>query len=330
MNLLDLAEAVGRKPNSSALRSMITSSSKYGLTEGGFKNSTVRLTERGLSAVAPRDEVERAKALLDAAIEPLPFKRFYTRYDRNRMPQDQIAMNMLEREFGIPSEVTAECLDMIKANAVFAGMFKEISGSLYINLNAAPGSSVGGVTTALEVGSSEGPEGEGDDDSKAETASPPSGAQRNSQETAENRRIFIGHDSNTKPVEQLEKVLTRFKIAFARAVYEPNRARPISQKVADTMRSCNASILVFTADQEFSDTDGNTVWRPSENVVHELGAASVLHGERIVIFKEEAVNLPSNFRDIGYISFEKDRLDAKGVELISELIAFGVLSVNVG
>lgn len=140
----------------------------------------------------------------------------------------------------------------------------------------------------------------------------------------------MGHGKNHAPVEQLERLLTRFKVPFARAEYEPNRSRPISQKVADTMRSCNASILVFTADEEFTDSEGNSVWRPSENVVHELGASSVLHGERVVIFKEELVNFPSNFSDIGYISFEKDRLDAKGVDLITELIEMGLLSVTVG
>ena len=38
----------------------------------------------------------------------------------------------------------------------------------------------------------------------------------------------------------------------------------------------------------------------------------------------------SNFRDIGYIEFEKDNLAAKVNELFRELIGFGLITVSVG
>ena len=58
------------------------------------------------------------------------------------------------------------------------------------------------------------------------------------------------------------------------------------------------------------EADGETeeVWRPSENAVYELGAASILYENRIVIFKEKGVTFPSDFSDLGYIEFEKDQL----------------------
>lgn len=114
------------------------------------------------------------------------------------------------------------------------------------------------------------------------------------------------------------------------AVDEPNRARPIPQKVAETMRECGAAILVFTADKEDFDTDGNSIWRPSENVSHELGAASILYGERIVLFKEKGIELPSNFSSVGYIEFDKNRLSEKGIELFRELVSMKILSISVG
>ena len=64
VGLLDLAQAVGRKPNSSAFRSLITSSNKYGLTDGSYNSPQMSLTPRGLAAVAPRDESETPKALV--------------------------------------------------------------------------------------------------------------------------------------------------------------------------------------------------------------------------------------------------------------------------
>jgi predicted nucleotide-binding protein len=96
------------------------------------------------------------------------------------------------------------------------------------------------------------------------------------------------------------------------------------------MRKCGAAILIFSADEQMFDAGQNEVWRPSENVVHELGAAAVLYESRIVIFKEKNVALATNFSDIGYIEFEHDALDAKVNELFRELIAFGLIKVTVG
>ncbi len=83
------------------------------------------------------------------------------------------------------------------------------------------------------------------------------------------------------------------------------------------------SVLTF-------DKDGAPIWRPSENVSHELGAASVLYGERIVVFKEQGIELPSNFSSVGYIEFEKDKLIDKGIELFRELVSMKILSISVG
>jgi predicted nucleotide-binding protein len=95
------------------------------------------------------------------------------------------------------------------------------------------------------------------------------------------------------------------------------------------MNECGAAIIIFTADEAFKDAGGQAIFRPSENVVFELGAASALYGSRVVIFKETGVTFPTNFRDIGYIEFEKDRLDAKVNELFRELIGFQLITVSV-
>ena len=49
-----------------------------------------------------------------------------------------------------------------------------------------------------------------------------------------------------------------------------------------------------------------------------------------ISFKEDTVDFPANFRDIGYISFEKDALSSKVNELFRELISFGLIKVSVG
>lgn len=140
--------------------------------------------------------------------------------------------------------------------------------------------------------------------------------------------IFIAHGKNKKPLEQLKKILDQFKIPYKVAVDEPNLGRPISGKVREVMESCNCAILIFTADEEFKDKDGNTIWRPSENVVFELGATGYLYDNRIVIMKEDGVTFPSNFSDIGYITFDKNQLDAKALDILKELIGFGIVKVT--
>jgi predicted nucleotide-binding protein len=99
--------------------------------------------------------------------------------------------------------------------------------------------------------------------------------------------------------------------------------------VADTMHECGAAILIFSADEEFPNKDGEVVYRPSENVVFELGAASALYGSRIIIFRDSRVQFPTNFREIGYITFEPNQLSAKVNELFRELIGFGLIKISV-
>lgn len=140
--------------------------------------------------------------------------------------------------------------------------------------------------------------------------------------------IFIAHGKNKKPLEQLKKILDQFKIPYKVAVDEPNLGRPIGTKVREIMQGCNCAILIFTADEEFHTPSGTTVWRPSENVVFELGASGYLYENRIVIMKEDGVDFSSNFRDLGYISFSKDQLEAKAMDVLKELIGFNIVKVS--
>jgi predicted nucleotide-binding protein len=144
----------------------------------------------------------------------------------------------------------------------------------------------------------------------------------------ENRQFFIAHGWDKDALQQVQNILNRFRIPFVVAQDEPNAGRPISENIRDLMRSCSAGIFIFSADEEFKSKNGETIWRPRENVVFELGAGSFLYGQRIVVLKEQSVYFPSDFRDIGYIEYEKDNLQAKAMELFEELIAFGAIRVT--
>ena len=144
------------------------------------------------------------------------------------------------------------------------------------------------------------------------------------------KAIFIGHGPNNVPVTQLTKILDEYGLPYKLAEYEPYGGRPISKRVADLMAECGAAILIFTADRELRDLDGEPVWLSSVNVAHELGAAAWAYDNRVVIFKEAGVDLASNFSGIGYIEFEQDRLSAHAVELFRELVHFGLVKISVG
>lgn len=166
------------------------------------------------------------------------------------------------------------------------------------------------------------------DDMEQEHAPKPASNENVVRADALGKAIFIAHGKNKKPLDQLKHILEQFKIPYKVAVDEPNLGRPIGEKVRQTMQECNCAILIFTADEEFQDKEGNTIWRPSENVVFELGASSYLYGSRVVILKEETVQFPSNFKDLGYISFQKDALNAQSMDVIKELIGFEIVKIS--
>lgn len=320
---VELAIAMNISPGSSGLRSILSSSFKYGLTAGSYKSDRVSLDEMGRNIVEPTNESVRLRALVTAALTPPTFRSIFDYFRGKKLPEAVYFQNTVFREFGVPREHAELCVKIFWANMEYAGLLR----------NAATGKWLSTDSNSTPVAETQ--PNESIDDSSADEVPPPArdSATRVPPAGPTGERlgqaIFLGHGKNRKPLDQLKQILEEYKIPFKIAVDEPNKFRPISQKVSETMHGCGAAILIFTADEEFKDLDGNTIWRPSENVIYELGAASVLYGKKIIIFKEDSVHFPSNFQDIGYINFEKDALSAKAIDLFRELISFGLIKVSV-
>jgi hypothetical protein len=318
---LELAPAVGSSPGSSTFRDLLSSSIKYGLTAGSFNQERVSLTDLGRSILEPVTPAARSKALVDAGLRPPAFKAAYEYYRNKKIPDSPYFENALVREFNVPRERSLECAATFVGNATFLGLIRKLE----------TGSWLSGEANPLPVTPTTSTKGEAAGEAQLDTVPPltalpapppPPPAVKNA--------IFIGHGKNKKPLDQLKSILDQYHIPYKVATEEPNKGRPISQKVADLMNECGAAILIFTADEELRAVDSTPIWRPSENVVHELGAAAVLYGGKIVVFKEESVDFPTNFRDIGHISFPKDDLISKTHDLFKELIAFQIIKVSVG
>lgn len=324
----DTAIALDISPGSSDWRTLTAASFKYGLTTGTYKTERLALTDLAERVVSPTSDEDQVAALFTAAISPRTFNSIFEYFKGKKLPASNFLENTIVREFSVPKEHAGLCASVFIKNAQFVGLTRTTKTGQWL----------GDEPSGLPPGSLHGDDerGEGDDDFAGEEeeatdhdAAPPSPRADPAPRRGKGKAVFLGHGKNKKPMEQLQKILTEYGVPFKVAVDEPNKGRPISEKVAQVMENCGAAILVFTADEEFRTVDGDEVWRPSENVVYELGASAVMYGKRIIIFKEAGVTFPSNFRDIGYIEFEKDSLAAKGVDLFRELIAFNIIQVSV-
>lgn len=316
---VETATALGMSPGSSEFRAILSSSIKYGLTKGSFNQEYVSLEEAARKILEPNTPEEKHQALVAAAFTPHTFVVTYEYFKGKKLPEPQFFQNTLVREFSVPREHADKCVSIFNANVEFLRLVRIATTGRWLSTEAVPT-----LPEAKEAEDKTRENTGGSGPAKTEpplVPHPPRGPKN---------ALFVGHGKNHVPMDQLKQILDQYKIPYKVAVQEPNTFRPISQKVADTMQECGAAILIFTADEEFRDAAGNTIWRPSENVVYELGASSVLYGGRIIIFKETGVRFPTNFRDIGYIEFDKDNLAAKTNELFKELIAFGLIIVTIG
>jgi hypothetical protein len=327
---LTLAELLDTTPTSSQFRDLVASSRMFGLTNGGINAAEFSLTPLGERA-SGADEVARVAALKAAIMTVPPYKIFFDAFVGKKVPGSTALNEFLVREAQVPSERVEECASHIVADARMAGLTREVGGSRWIDLEGVPGVIAGDGEAETND------DGDGDGEGHSEPPQEPPGRGvsegRRGTPSGEPKKVFIAHGKNRTPLEQLKQALDQFKVKYAVAVDEPNKGRPISKKVAELMQDeCSSGIFIFTADERFlaETSDGGTeeVWRPSENLVFELGAASILYENRIVIFKEKGVSFPSDFSDLGYIEFEKDQLVAELGKLFSELVALEILEVR--
>ncbi|HLI51625.1 MAG TPA: TIR domain-containing protein [Thermomicrobiaceae bacterium] len=281
------------------------------------------------------------------------FNQILEHFDNSKLPAPDFLRNTLEREpFNVTPEWSVEVAEIFTANGREVGFIRVISGSLYVIIESGPPTEpveLGAATSSdpiieTEVTAPYDMETEAisslliDRTANAQVVPsvsaplPQLGPDSQSRPYAdstppENRQFFIAHGWDKEALQQVQHILNQFRIPYVVAQDEPNAGRPISQKVRELMKSCSAGIYIFSADEEFKDKEGRTIWRPRENVVFELGAGSLEYGQRIVIFKEAGVYFPSDFRDIGYIEYDKGNLQAKAMDLLMELVALGAVRI---
>jgi hypothetical protein len=319
MNRVLLAETLKLSPTGTTFRDLLSASYKYGFTKGSFNSETIELTELGEQLTKPRSENEKLEAMRRGLRNIPLFGQLLANYNNNKLPTAEFLKNTLEREpYNVTPEWSTEAADVFIANGKAVGFIRDVGGSPFVVIEAGPPAAE--VSKAItEVEKEEVLPTERKPSPPPEIPPVPTMLQ-----------FFIGHGKDKEALEQLKGILNQLGIPYVVAQEEPNVGRPISKKVKDLMDSCSGGIFIFSADEEFKNLNGSSVFRPRENVVFELGAASYIYDQRIVIFKEKGVTFPTDFRDIGHIEYEKGQLAGKTMDLLKELIALKAVKLLPG
>jgi len=127
---LTLFEKMGKSPESSTSRMMITNSSRYGLTTGSNQAEFIELTEPGQRATSPDlPASERVQARFETGIKGVaPFNALYEAYKGKRLPSPEVMRDALE-EAGVAEPHRKECVDLFLENAKYLGLLRTIAGA---------------------------------------------------------------------------------------------------------------------------------------------------------------------------------------------------------
>ena len=295
-----LAGTVGTTPASSGYTMKLNSSAKYGLTEGAYNDERISMTARGEAIVAPKGGDELRRAVVEAAMQPEVFRRFYEMLDGKRLPEDAFAQNTLHRDLGVHPDLADECLRIIKANGLRAGIIRDIGGSLTVDLQEMGRLRAGPVQrqdTTASAASGEAPL--------------PGG------------RIFLGECGGSEALGFVKSLLDDFGLPYRTAEANGGDAHPVPAAVSEAMRDCMAAILVL------GGTDATERSRLVEQALYQVGAASVLYGDRIVVLTEEGFDQAYEPAGVRRVDFDRDSPAVAGLALLRELHEAGVIRVTV-
>lgn len=303
-----LATALGTTPASSGYTMRLNSAAKYGLTQGAYNDDRIALTPRGEAIVAPTGPEERRRALLQAVLQPDVFGRLFRLLDGKRLPEDDYARNMLQRELGISPELSAECLAIAKANGLFVGTLRNDGDSFVVSLDEHTG-----LQREAEV--------------FEPRTIPDPGVDRGDQDAQGDRgRVFIGHSGGGPAVELVKEMLDQFGVSYGVVDIETDAGSglPVPGEVAEEMGRCSAAILLLS---EPSDQDGADAGL--HRMLYQVGAASVLYGDRLVVLGESRPEFDEQLTHLDRVDFDPGNRAESGLALLRALLHKGVVKVTV-
>lgn len=308
-----LAGALGTTPKSSAFTMRLNASAAYGLTEGGYNDPDIRLTELGETVVSStQEEAGRSNAVAAAAANPDTFGRFYRLFDGRRLPQSNYLHNILERELGVRSDLADECLGILWDNGEFAGLIAEgTDGEYHVRL---PEPEVIPDVAPL-------PRRVATEKPTPYIAQPEIGAPEHGELPVSEKSVFIGHIGDSGAANYVVSMLDEFGILTASPrIPEDDASLLVPQEVSQAMRDSCAAVLVFRS--------GDDAWSSRDKMIGLLGASSVLFDDRVVLLHEDGERMSINLDGLNHIDFDHERPGESGMNLLVALHKTGVVSVT--
>ena len=155
---LTLFDQIGKSPDSSTSRMMVTNAGKYGLTSGGYQAEEIQLTDYGRKVASdqvPVREKERARIEL-AVLNVAPFKGVYEALVGNKLPATAVLEDRI-KEFEVVEDAAKEAIDTLIVNLRDVGLLKTLSGaervvSVDARLDELPAGGVIGATSEIQQG----------------------------------------------------------------------------------------------------------------------------------------------------------------------------------
>ncbi|HYM39825.1 MAG TPA: TIR domain-containing protein, partial [Thermoplasmata archaeon] len=284
MGRILLGQALGISPGSSGFRLRITAANQYGLTSGDpYKGDTISLERLGLSIVAPKTDDERSQGLIEAATKPTLFGRFYEDFNNNKVPRPDLAQNKLERDYSVSPKQTERCMDILLKNAKFAGMLQDVQGSQWIVFGASRTRSVAATPAERPPAAlAQTPLSPG-------TLVTPKTATTPQQEPLGVEAVFIAHGKNKKLLGQVKQIVEFGRFRAVVAEEQSSTAIPVPEKVITDMHRCQAGIIIVSADEKVTDETGDEVYRINDNILIEIGAATVLYRQKVILLWDRRI-----------------------------------------
>lgn len=291
---VDIADSMGTTLNSGAFRELLTSSHRYGLTNGSYKAEKIEMTSLGKSIVEYTSDEGKNNGLLRALFTPETFKGFLEKYDRKQFPRETILKNVLKNEFNIPHDQVELCASVLTQNIQDFNLVHDRTQILRLS-------------TLSEAVLSPETTSELEDVEQIDTFDVADQEQPPSQEKEKLiPKVFISHSKNENIIEQLKTILEFGDFQYTIAEDVETVSIPIPDKIFGLMRECNCAIINVSADDEMKQE--NESYRINENVLIEIGAAFVHYDKRVILLVDKRIELPSNLQGLYRFEYEGDEL----------------------
>jgi predicted nucleotide-binding protein len=121
--------------------------------------------------------------------------------------------------------------------------------------------------------------------------------------------VFIAHGKSAQVVNQLKDLLTFGNFEPVVAEEHETSAKPVPEKVLNSMRECSAGIIHVASEDELLDKEGVVHHKLNENVLIEIGAAMALYGGKFILLVQKGLHMPSNLSGLYCCYYDGDKLD---------------------